>query len=139
MTTDSRLLINMLTSIQQTQTPLNSLYFSEFNLNLVQGAIQRKVKQTTKYSIDRQNDSDLLAIMRSTFINNAGDPYNLVCDQVKKINQIVIDIAVSQIYTGISQYMDYSKDIDMPLQPMSNPLNTSTYGNKLPVNNKIGI
>ena len=136
---DSYVFTNMLTSIQQTRTPLNSLYFSEFNLNLVQGAIRRKVKQTTKYSIDRQNDSDLLTIMRSAFINNAGDPYNLVCDQVRDINAIVIDIAVSQIYTGISQYMDYYKDIDMPLQPMAIPIYTSTYGNKIPINNKIGI
>lgn len=138
-TSDSPLLINMLASIQQIQTPLNSLYFSEFNLNLVQGAIQRKVKQTTKYSIDRQNDSDLLAIMRSAFINNAGDPYKSVCEQVRNINAVVIDIAVSQVYTGISQYIDYSKDIAMDLQPMANPINTSTYGNKLGLNDKIGI
>ena len=136
---DSLIFVNMLKSIQQIQTPLNTVYFSEFNLNFLQGAIRSKVKQTTNYSIDRQNDSDLLSIMRSAFINNAGDPYNSVNEQVKNINAVVVDIAVSQIYTGISQYVDYAKIIDMDLVPMENPINTSTYGNKLPLNNKIGI
>ena len=136
---DSRIFVNMLKSIQKIQTPLNTVYFSEFNLNFVQNAIYRKVKQTTNYSIDRQNDSDLLSIMRSAFINNAGDPYSSVNEQVRNINAVVIDIAVSQIYTGISQYVDYAKYIAADLQPMENPINTSTYGNKLPLNNKIGI
>ena len=130
---------NILVSLRQCPTPLNSLYFSEFNLNIVHQAIQQQVKRKTGISIDKQNSSDLLAIMRSVFINNASDPYSAVCEQVKQMNTVVINMAVQQIYTGISQFMDYSVDIDTPLKPMTNPINTSTHGNKIGTNYKIGI
>jgi len=51
----------------------------------------------------------------------------------------VIDTAVSQIQTGVSQYMAYVKDIDTTAMPLDQPINTSTYGKKIDINNKIGI
>ena len=135
----SPIFTNILASLHQCPTPLNSLYFSEFNLNLVHQAIRQEVKRKTGISIDEQNTTDLLAIMRSVFINNASDAYSAVCEQVKQMNTVVINMAVSQIYTGISQFMDYSVDIDTPLRPMANPINTSTYGNKIGIDAKIGI
>ena len=36
---DSRIFVNMLKSIQQIQTPLNTVYFSEFNLNFLQSPL----------------------------------------------------------------------------------------------------
>ena len=62
-----------LNSLKQTQTPLNTLFFSQFNLNLLQRGIRQSFKNNTGVSIDYQNPDDLYAIMRSVFINNAGD------------------------------------------------------------------
>lgn len=137
--TSSLLFTNILTSLHQCPTPLNSLYFSEFNLNLIHQAIRQQVKKNTGVSIDKQNESDLLAIMRSVFINNSSDPYSGVCAQVKQMNTVVINTAIKQIYTGISQYINYSNNLDMSIQPMDMPINTSTYGDKIPINDKIGI
>ena len=129
----------MLKSLQQTQTPLNSLYFSEFNLNLIQRAIREQFKKNTGISIDYQNPSDLLAIMRAVFVDNSTDQFTQVCDQVKHMNSIVINTAIGQINTGVSQYLGYINDIEQPVRPMDNPVNTSTYGNKIDLNNKIGV
>ena len=130
---------DILVSIKQDQTPLNTLYFSHFNLNLLQNAIRGQFKKQTGRSIDRQNDADLLAIMRQVFIMNMGTPNEAVCRQVRQMNEIVINTALGQIHTGVSQYLDYSRDITMPLQPLDKPINTSTYGNKFGANNQIGI
>lgn len=128
----SRLNSEMLKSLQQTETPLNSLYFSDFNLNLLQKAIREKFKKLSGgISIDYQDPSDLLTIMRAVFVDNSSDPYGDVCGQVRQMNEVVIKTALNQINTGVSQYMGYIKDIETPIQPLDQPINTSTYGNKI--------
>jgi hypothetical protein len=128
-----------LNSIQQCETPLNTLFFSEFNKNLLQRGIRQAFKNNTGISIDYQNPDDLFSLMRVVFINNSGDQYSKVNDQVRYMNTKVIESAMSQIQTGVSQYIAYAEDIDTISTPMDRPVNTSTMGNKLDINNKIGI
>lgn len=128
-----------LESIKQCETPLNTLFFSEFNQNLLQRGIRQSFKNKTGIAIDYQNKDDLYSIMRVVFINNAGDHHSRVNDQVKMMNTRVISTAVSQIQTGVSQYLSYVNDIDSVMQPIDQPINTSTTGKKIPFNNKIGI
>lgn len=128
-----------LNSIKQCITPLNKLYFSSFNVNLLQKAIRHEFKNKTGIAIDYQNEDDLYGIMRVVFINNAGDHYSRVNEQVRFMNGLVIKTALSQIQTGVSQYMGYVHDVDRGLEPIDRPVNTSTYGNKMDKNNKIGI
>ena len=60
-------------------------------------------------------------------------------EQVKKMNSIVINTAVGQIQSGVSQYMGYIHDMDRGLEPINAPVNTSTVGNKIGKNEKIGL
>ena len=126
-------------SIQQCPTPLNTLFFSHFNLSLLQKAIRQSFKNKTGISIDRQNPDDLYAIMRVVFINNSGDPNIGVQTQVKRMNEIVIKTALAQIQTGVAQYIGYIQDIDTTARPMDLPVNTSTMGKKLPKSTKMGL
>lgn len=128
-----------LNSIKQTPTPLNTLYFSEFNMNLIQRAIRQKFKDETGVSIDYQNKDDIFSIMRVVFINNAGNHTEAINSQVKFMNSLVIKTALGQIRSGVAQYMGYVRDIDSIALPPEPPINTSTYGNKIPINNKIGV
>ena len=128
-----------LNSIKQTRTPLNTLFFSEFNTNLLQRAIRQTFKNNTGMSIDYQNTSDLYAIMRVVFINNAGNHTTNVNEQVKFMNALVIKTAVGQIRSGVSQYRGYIRDIDTLVVPPEPPANTSTYGLKMDKNDKIGV
>lgn len=128
-----------LNSIKQTPTPLNTLYFSDFNTNLIQRAIRQKFKDETGVAIDYQNKDDLFSIMRVVFINNAGNHSVAVNDQVKFMNSLVIKTALGQIQSGVAQFMGYVRDIDTMAVPPDPPANTSTYGNKMPINDKIGV
>jgi len=128
-----------LDSLKQCETPLNTLFFSEFNQNILQRGIRQAFKNKTGIAIDRQNPDDLYSIMRVVFINNSGDHYSRVNEQVRMMNGRVIDTALSQIQTGVSQYMAYVKDIDTISTPLDQPINTSTVGKKIGYNNKIGI
>ena len=128
-----------LDSLKQVETPLNTLFFSEFNQNLLQRGIRQSFKNKTGISIDRQNPNDLYSMMRVVFINNAGDHHARVNEQVKFMNTRVIEAALGQIQTGVSQYMAYVQDIDTIAVPLDQPMNTSTVGKKIPKNMKIGI
>jgi len=128
-----------LDSLKQCETPLNTLFFSEFNQNLLQRGIRQAFKNKTGIAIDRQNPDDLYSIMRVVFINNSGDHHTRVNEQVKMMNSRVIETAIGQIQTGVSQYMAYVQDIDTISMPLDQPINTSTVGKKIGYNNKIGI
>lgn len=128
-----------LNSIKQTPTPLNTLYFSDFNTNLIQRAIRQRFRDETGVAIDYQNKDDLFSIMRVVFINNAGNHSVAVNDQVKFMNGLVIKTALGQIQSGVAQFMGYVRDIDTMAVPPDPPANTSTYGNKMPINDKIGV
>jgi len=97
------------------------------------------VQNKTGISIDYQNPDDLFSLMRVVFINNSGDQYSKVNEQVRYMNTKVIATAMSQIQTGVSQYIAYAEDIDTISTPMDRPVNTSTMGKKIDFNNKIGI
>ena len=118
-------------TLKQPATPLNQLFFSEYNTNLLQKGIRQAYKNKTGIAIDYQNSGDLFAIMRVVFINNATNPYEQICDQVRQMNMQVIKTAMDQINTGVSQYMGYIRDAQAPLNPLAQPINTSTYGKRI--------
>ena len=128
-----------LNTLKQCPTPLNTLFFSEFNMNLLQRGIRQSFRDQTGVAIDYQNPGDLYSIMRVVFINNSGDPNANVQEQVKYMNGIVIKTASGQIQTGVSQYMGYVHDIDTLAVPIDRPVNTTTYGKKFGKNEQIGL
>ena len=128
-----------LNSMKQTETPLNKVFFSDFNIQIVQKSIRQAFKNKTGVSIDYQNAGDLYAIMRVVFINNAGNHYANVNEQVKFMNSVVIKTTLPQIQSGVAQYMGYIRDIDTLVVPPTPPANTSTHGMKLEPNDKIGV
>ena len=99
---------DILTSIKQCPTPLNTLFFSEFNQNILQNAIRQDMYNKHQVRIDKQNKDDLLAIMRVVFINNSAKPYADICAQVKLMNQMVMKTAMGQISTGVAKYFGYT-------------------------------
>lgn len=119
-------------TLKQSETPLNKLFFSEFNINLIQRGIRQYFYDKTGISIDYQNIRDVFVIMRTVFINNSGDPYNNIEAQVKYMNEKVIETAYSQIQTGVSQFVNYIKDSESLAVPLAQPVNTSNRGNKIP-------
>ncbi len=122
--------MSYLNSLKQTKTPLNSLFFSEFNTEMLQRGIRQGFKNKTGIAIDYQNPDDLYSLMRVVFINNSGDHDVEVKKQVAYMNARVIDMAMGQIQTGVSQYIAYTKEIDTTRTLLDRPVNTSTTGNK---------
>lgn len=130
-----------LQSIRQQPTPLNQLYFSPMNANVVHRGIREHFKNISGgIAIDYQSEEDVFTLMRTTFINNAGDHYKNIEEQTRFMNGVTIDAAVKQIKTGVMQRLEYLRTLDMGLQPIAAPVNTSTTGLKMDdANKQIGM
>ena len=130
--------MSFLNSINQTPNPLNTTFFCGQNIDRIQRSIRQKVRDSTGYSIDNQNADDLITIMRTVYLNNFMNGYSNVQQQVALMNQRVVETCVPQIYTGLSQYIGYVKDISSNPVPLDLPKNESIYGEFLDVNTRIG-
>lgn len=120
-------------------TPLSSAFFSEFNRESIHADIIQRMREKTGHTLQRQNDSDLQALMRKVYIDLVQDPMTEVQSQVKKMNAQVVKEATATISTGMLQQLVYMRDISANPIPLPVPVSTSTYGNKLPYNSKISF
>jgi hypothetical protein len=118
-------------TLKQTETPLNSLFFSQENVDVIQKTLRHKFKGESGLSIDRQDGRDLFALMRAVFIMYEQNPYDNTIEQVKNINEVVVNKALDQIRTNVSQFMTYVRDMDQPIMPLATPENTSVYGTRI--------
>jgi Family of unknown function (DUF5761) len=122
---------SILRTVNQQSTPLSQLFFSDFNLQMIQNTIRGRFRKQTGIAIDYQKQDDVLTLMRMVYINNSVNPYTDILDQVRRMNEIVITKAIEQINTGVSQYIGYMKNISLPRVPESRPINTSSVGSSL--------
>lgn len=120
-------------------TPLDGAFFSDFNREQLHQAIILKIKASTGYVIDRQNDADLQSLMKKVFVNMRGDPYTNVKGQLDAMNRAIVTEACQTIESGVLQQLVYLRDIGVNPVPDPRPVSTSTYGNKLPQNFKFGF
>ena len=123
---------SVLRTVQQTETPLGLMFFSEFNMNVIQKMIRQNFRAQTGISIDYQNRGDILTLMRVVYINNSNDPWSMsLGQQVKKMNDVVVSTAIGQIGSNVTQYISYMRDISTPQRINDLPVNTSTYGKSM--------
>lgn len=105
---------------------LTFLYFSKKNISNLQILIRFIVHRETGFLIDDQNPRELLIVMRSIFElysrhppyfdESKGAEYNMTIvkktvDEVKRLNQIVLNEVVPKIVSMLLQYFGYLKDV----------------------------
>jgi hypothetical protein len=111
-------------------TPLNTVFFSQSNIDKLQADIQTAVLGMVNASIDRQSDSDLLLIMRSYYLQYAQNNPSRVAEELEELNQRVVHFASNRIAVEVEAYRYYRKDImDFPA-PIANPMDVKIYGTR---------
>jgi hypothetical protein len=120
-------------------TPLSDAFFSDFNRETIHSDIIQSIQSKTGYTIEKQNDADLQALMKRVYVNLMADPYVDVRGQVANMNKRVVQEATQTISTGVLQQLMYIKDISQNPVPLPAPVSTSTYGNKIPDNTKFAF
>jgi hypothetical protein len=120
-------------------SPLADAYFSDFNKETIQDQIVQKIKNETGVEIRRQSYAALDSLMKTVWSNKRRDTFSDVRNQVSLLNAAVVKEATVTISTGLLQQIVYLRDISQNPVPLEIPTSTSTYGNKIPINNKYGI
>jgi hypothetical protein len=117
---------------RHTNTPLNTLFFSESNVANLQQLIHDAVLDMSKgeYNIGPQSEADLLLIMRSYYLQyGQNDPDN-VATEISQLNQRVVGYSANRIMVEIVAYKRFRKDIlDFP-EPIAHPLDMHIYGTR---------
>lgn len=104
-------------------TPVNEQFFSQANIDVVQERIRAEVRGMVNANIDRQSDVDLKLVMRSYYLQYAGET-------VEQLNDRVVSFCANRIAVEVEAYRYYRKDIlDFPA-PIARPLDTHVYGTR---------
>ena len=116
----------------QESSQLNHLFFSKENMNAIQNQIRYTVyeKSNKKYVIDRQSDTELQIIMRSTYLQHSVNLPNKIKEQIQYLNKLVTDWCVEYILPQVSQYTSYIQEIEFMPIPIEHPMNLSSKGTR---------
>jgi hypothetical protein len=127
------------------ETLLTRLFFSASNVNNLQKVIRFIIHRETGESIDNQSNNELLIIMRSLFLEYSAHPalvdekmskeektklYNKYTEEVKRLNEIVINTVVPKVMSQMQQYLDYLRDASQQPYQMNSPTNTNIAGER---------
>ena len=98
-------------------------FFSAENVDRLQDRIRATVRGMVNADIDRQSDVDLMLVMRSYYLQYAGE-------SMEQLNDRVVAFCSNRIAVEVEAYRYYRKDIlDFP-DPISRPLDTHVYGTR---------
>ena len=124
---------NNVNSISQslTNTALSLNFFSKININKVQSLIITGVyaKSNNTHLISKQNENELLIIMRSIYLQYGKNLSYDINQQIDELNDKVVTWAVNNIITNIDQYISYKKTcstLPMPLERAQLPSQKGT-------------
>jgi hypothetical protein len=108
---------------RHSSTPVNEDFFSPANVTSLHDRIQALVRGMVNANIDRQSDVDLMLIMRSYYLQYAGE-------SVEQLNERVANFCANRISVEVEAYRYYRKDIlDFPI-PIARPIDTQVYGTR---------
>ena len=101
-----------LTGIWQ-NSQLSEVFFSAANMKLLQNEMKVGVYNLSnkQFVICDQNYDNLKIIMRSIFLEKSKNQPNNITEQIRELNQYVLDFAVPQIYNQLISYHKYQRDI----------------------------
>lgn len=112
------------------QNDVNSLFFSQRNVDALQHGIRYKVFSRSAKVIDNQSERELRVIMRSIYLQYSRNLQTNIVEQVRDLNSKVLDYIVPKIIIEVKQYDTYIRDASALPEPMDRGLNTSTTGTK---------
>jgi hypothetical protein len=114
------------------ETPLNTVFFSDANIDKLQSDIQAQVLLLSggKYHVDRQNDDDLKIIMRSYYLMFSQNNPNSIAAELADLNSRVLGYASAKVYSEVDFHMFYRKDIEDFAPAIANPMNPHVYGTR---------
>jgi len=104
-------------------TAMSDLFFSDMNKDAVQKTIRYNIYKLTQKKIAYQSDTSLMVIMRSMYLQFANSFVHKedLIDNVKALNERVVDYSVENISENLEQHEGYLKKISNSHTLMEHP------------------
>lgn len=102
---------------------LAQVFFSAENIQIIQNGLRAEVyaMSNQKIVIPPQNINNLKIIMRSTYLQHAEHYPTHITEQVAKLNRLVLDWCVPQVYGEAVAYLNYCQDQSSLVLPLELP------------------
>ena len=95
---------------------------------MIQNGIRKGVYEKSKgqYLVGNQSVDVLKVIMRSTFLQYSANMPDKIPQQIKALNDIVLDYCVKQVYGEAQGYQQYLYDASTLVVPLERPVLSTT-------------
>lgn len=105
-------------------TALSDLFFSDMNQEGIQKSIRYKVYEATDQIISEQSKNSLYIIMRSILLQYGNFRVSTaeIIEEIRYLNQQVIDYCAENVSSNVQQYLGYIKDLEKLPVPMDRPV-----------------
>jgi hypothetical protein len=103
-------------------------FFSEYNIEHLHTQMRRIIKMKLDVVIDRQSDQELVQVMRAMYSMRGNPRPENVQEEVKRLNQIVLDWVIPHLIVNIRAHYGYLRDISKPYRLMERPKYASLKG-----------
>lgn len=115
------------------KTPLIDSYFSKENIENIQQGIIRGVydRSNGQYHIGNQDCDSLKIIMRSVYLQNSVNLPTQIPEQIKALNNMVLNYCINQVYGEVQGYMKYLYDASTLYTPIEPPVLSYTNDKQL--------
>jgi len=102
---------------------LSKAYFSAENMQILQNGLRAGVYRASKNQIllPPQNVDNLMIIMRDTFTQYVDYTNDPIPKQIERLNKIILDTVVPQLYGEAMGYMKYLQDQSTLVVPLDLP------------------
>lgn len=102
---------------------LSRTFFSAENIQIIQNGIRAGVYKMSKgdFTVMPQNPDTIKIIMRSIYMQYAEHYPNRIREQIEKLNGLVLNYAVPNVFNEAVGYIKYREDISSLVVPLDLP------------------
>ena len=106
------------------ENKLSKAFFSGANIQILQNGLRAGVYEKSggrKIVVPPQNIDQLKIIMRSVYLQYAEHNMDAITDEITKLNYLVLDYAIPNVYNEAMGYLKYLEDKSTLVVPLSLP------------------
>jgi hypothetical protein len=115
------------------KNPLSDVFFSKQNIDYLQNKIIQRVYEISegRHKIGRQSDTELEIVMRSIYLQFSLNQASNIREQIRQLDETVLDTVCPGIISAVEQYIQYRVDITRIPTPMTLPESINNKGDKV--------
>ena len=114
------------------RSTLSDAFFSQKNMENLQDNLRYRVYVASggEFQIGKQDNTELLVIMRAVFLQYAKHMPTMITQQIRELNRQVIEYILPKIISEVKQWIFYSQQLESLPTLIPLPVNLSNKGTR---------